>query len=109
MNAGEGPRPKSLETVFDRGRTVVLAVPVIFVAVFLIAPLVLTFSISFWQRTGFRIRPAFQLSAYHDFFTGVRLFVLERGVVVAAEVTAIGLVLAYPIAYFLCLDRKSVV
>jgi ABC-type spermidine/putrescine transport system permease subunit I len=102
MNAGEGARPKSLETVFDRGRTVVLAVPVIFVAVFLIAPLVLTFSISFWQRVGFRIRPAFQLSAYHDFFTGVRLFVLERGVVVAAEVTAIGLALAYPIAYFLC-------
>jgi ABC-type spermidine/putrescine transport system permease subunit I len=102
MNAGEGARPKSLETVFDRGRTVVLAVPVIFVAVFLIAPLVLTFSISFWQRAGFRIRPAFQLSAYHDFFTGVRLFVLERGIVVAAEVTAIGLALAYPIAYFLC-------
>jgi ABC-type spermidine/putrescine transport system permease subunit I len=102
MNAGEGARPRFLETIFDRGRIVLLTVPVIFVAVFLIAPLALTFSISFWQRVGFRIRPAFQLSAYLDFFTGVRLFVLERGVVVAAEVTAISLALAYPIAYFLC-------
>jgi ABC-type spermidine/putrescine transport system permease subunit I len=102
MNAGEGARPRFLETIFDRGRIVLLTVPVIFVAVFLIAPLALTFSISFWQRVGFRIRPAFELSAYLDFFTGVRLFVLERGVVVAAEVTAISLALAYPIAYFLC-------
>jgi ABC-type spermidine/putrescine transport system permease subunit I len=102
MNAGEGARPKFLETVFDRGRVVLLTVPVIFVAAFLIAPLALTFSISFWQRVGFRIRPAFQLSAYLDFFTGVRLFVLARGVVVAAEVTAVSLALAYPIAYFLC-------
>jgi ABC-type spermidine/putrescine transport system permease subunit I len=102
MNAGEGARSRFLETVFDRGRIVLLTVPVIFVAVFLIAPLALTFSISFWQRVGFRVRPAFQLGAYLDFFTGVRLFVLERGVVVAAEVTAVSLALAYPIAYFLC-------
>jgi ABC-type spermidine/putrescine transport system permease subunit I len=102
MNAREGARPRALEALFDRGRIVLLAVPVMFVAVFLIAPLALAFAISFWQRVGFRTRPAFQLDAYLDFLTGVRLFVLERGVVVAAEVTAISLVLAYPIAYFLC-------
>jgi ABC-type spermidine/putrescine transport system permease subunit I len=102
MNACEGARPRALEALFDRGRIVLLAVPVMFVAVFLIAPLALAFAISFWQRVGFRTRPAFQLDAYLDFLTGVRLFVLERGVVVAAEVTAISLVLAYPIAYFLC-------
>jgi ABC-type spermidine/putrescine transport system permease subunit I len=102
MNACEGARPRVIEAVFDRGRLVLLAVPVVFVAVFLIAPLALTLAISFWQRVGFRTRPAFRLDAYLDFLTGVRLFVLERGVVVAAEVTAISLVLAYPIAYFLC-------
>jgi ABC-type spermidine/putrescine transport system permease subunit I len=102
MKACEGARPGVLEAVFHRGRIVLLAVPVVFVAVFLIAPLALAFAISFWQRVGFHIRPAFQLNAYLDFLTGVRLFVLERGVVVAAEVTAVGLVLAYPIAYFLC-------
>jgi len=102
MKACEGARPRVLEAVFDRGRIVLLAVPVAFVAVFLIAPLALAFAISFWQRVGFRVRPAFQLNAYLDFLTGVRLFVLERGVVVAAEVTALSLVVAYPIAYFLC-------
>jgi len=80
-----------------------------FVAVFLIAPLGLAFAVSFWQRVGFRVRPAFQFGAYLDFFTGVRLFVLERGIVVAAEVTAVSLMLAYPIAYFLCfrVQRKA--
>ena len=102
MNTCEGARPRVLEAVFDRGRIVLLALPVMFVATFLIAPLALVFAISFWQRVGFRIRPAFRLDAYLDFLSGVRLFVLERGVVVAAEVTAISLVLAYPIAYFLC-------
>jgi len=102
MNTCEGARPRVLEAVFDRGRIVLLALPVVFVATFLIAPLALAFAISFWQRVGFRIRPAFRLDAYLDFLSGVRLFVLERGFVVAAEVTAISLVLAYPIAYFLC-------
>jgi len=91
-----------LAAVRDRGRIVLLAVPVVFVAVFLVAPLTLMFAISFWQRAGFRVRPAFQLNAYLDFLSGVRLFVLERGLVVAAEVTALSLLLAYPIAYFLC-------
>ena len=102
MNTCEGARPRVLEAVLDRGRIVLLALPVVFVATFLIAPLALAFAISFWQRVGFRIRPAFRFDAYLDFLSGVRLFVLERGVVVAAEVTAISLVLAYPIAYFLC-------
>jgi ABC-type spermidine/putrescine transport system permease subunit I len=91
-----------LAAVRDRGRIVLLAIPVVFVAVFLVAPLTLMFAISFWQRAGFRVRPAFQLNAYLDFLSGVRLFVLERGLVVAAEVTALSLLLAYPIAYFLC-------
>ncbi|MGA2127908.1 MAG: ABC transporter permease [Xanthobacteraceae bacterium] len=91
-----------LAAVRDRGRIVLLAVPVVFVVVFLVAPLTLTFAISFWQRVGFRVRPAFQLNAYLDFLSGVRLFVLARGLVVAGEVTALSLVLAYPIAYVLC-------
>jgi len=94
--------PRGLAAALDRGRIVLLAAPVLFVAVFLVVPLALTFAISFWQRVGFRVRPAFQLGAYVDFLTGVRLFVLERGLVVAAEATAVSLLLAYPIAYVLC-------
>jgi ABC-type spermidine/putrescine transport system permease subunit I len=102
MNADHGVTRDIWQTVLAWSRIVLLLVPVIFVAVFLIGPLALAFAISFWQRVGFRVRPAFQLSAYFDFLSGVRLFVLERGLVVAAEVTTLSLLLAYPIAYFLC-------
>jgi ABC-type spermidine/putrescine transport system permease subunit I len=102
MKADHGSARGVSQSVLDRARLGLLSLPVIFITVFLIAPLALVFAVSFWQRAGFRIRPAFQLGAYLDFLTGVRLFVLERGLVVAAEVTAISLLLAYPIAWFLC-------
>ena len=82
-------------------RYVLLAAPILFVAAFLLAPLGLTFALGFWERAGFRLVPAFSLVNYEAFFTGVRLTVLQKSLVLAAVVTAIGLVLAYPIAYFL--------
>jgi ABC-type spermidine/putrescine transport system permease subunit I len=83
-------------------RRALLALPILFVTVFLIVPLALAGAISFWQRVGFGVRPAFRFDAYVDFFSGVRLFVLERGLVVAAEVAVVSLLIAYPIAYALC-------
>jgi len=87
-------------------RVALLVLPAAFVTLFLIVPLALAVAISFWQRVGFRVRPAFQLNAYVDFFSGVRLFVLERGLIVAAEATAVSLLIAYPIAYLLCFKLK---
>lgn len=91
-------------------RRTLLAVPVAFVFVFLVLPLLFTFLVSFWQRVGLRMRPAFDLSAYAAFFGGVRLVVLERSLVIAAGATAISLLLAYPIAYYLAMkaSRRSV-
>ena len=91
-------------------RRALLAVPVVFVVVFLVLPLLFTFSVSFWQRVGLRMHPAFELGAYATFFGGVRLLVLERSLVIAAAATAISLLLAYPIAYFLAMkaSRRSV-
>ncbi len=83
-----------------------LGLPLGFVAAFLLAPLALTFAISFWQRVGLRIRPGFSLAAYASFFSGVRLLVLERSLFVATEATAISLLIAYPIAYFLALRAR---
>ena len=80
-----------------------LALPIGFVAAFLLAPLGLTFALSFWERAGLRVRPALTLASYQSFFEGVRLIVLERSLLVAAEATAISLLLAYPIAHFLAL------
>ncbi len=83
------------------GGRLVLALPVIFVTIFLLVPLALSVSISFWERAGLRMKPAFTLAAYLDFFGGVRVTVLERSLVAASLSTAIGVALAYPIAYYL--------
>jgi ABC-type spermidine/putrescine transport system permease subunit I len=78
-----------------------LAIPVAFVAVLLVAPLALTFAVSFWERAGPKIRPAFTFASYAEFLDGARLVVFERSLLAAAETTALGLLIAYPIAYFL--------
>lgn len=87
-------------------RVGLLSLPLAYVMAFLVVPLGLTVVVSFWERVGVRMRPAFSLVAYQDFFSGARLFVLERSVLVAAEVTVISLLLAYPIAYFLCMKVR---
>jgi ABC-type spermidine/putrescine transport system permease subunit I len=90
---------------FDSGtaRRALLAVPVAFIGLLLAVPLALTFIISFFERTGPKIRPGFTFTSYAQFFDGARLIVLERGLLVAAEATIISLLIAYPIAYFLAL------
>ncbi len=84
-----------------------LVLPIAFLIFFLVFPLLLTFAISFWRRTGFTIKPAFTLHSYIDFFSGVRLFVFERSLLVAAEATVISLLIAYPIAYFLAFRASA--
>lgn len=84
-----------------------LVLPLAFVGFFLILPLGLTFVISFWERVGLRVQPAFTLYSYIQFFSGVRLSVLERSLMVSAEATALSLLLAYPIAYFLARRFKA--
>lgn len=83
-----------------------LWLPLVYVFAFLAVPLGLTVAVSFWERVGVRMRPAFTTVAYGEFFSGARLFVLERSLVLAVEVTAISLLLAYPLAYFLCMKVR---
>jgi len=80
-----------------------LALPILFVGAFMLAPLALTFAISFWRRVGPKIEPAFTFASYTEFVEGARLVVLERSLLAAAEVTVVSLALAYPIAYFLAM------
>jgi ABC-type spermidine/putrescine transport system permease subunit I len=89
-------------------RWIFLASPIGFVTVFLLAPLGLSVAIGFWERAGLKLRPAFSLAAYADFFDGVRLQVLLRSLVVSVEATALGLLIAYPIAYFLAFKARPV-
>lgn len=82
-------------------RHALLGIPLAFVTVFLVFPLVLTVVISFWKRVGFGLKPDFSFASYASFMGGLRLEILERSLLVATEVTVIGLLVAYPIAWFL--------
>ncbi len=89
-------------------RNGLLAVPLLFVAVFLVAPLALTIVVSFWRRQGFfGVQPDFVFTSYAAFFAGPRLAILERSFTVAAEVTVLGLLIAYPIAWFLAMRASA--
>jgi ABC-type spermidine/putrescine transport system permease subunit I len=82
-------------------RKSLLALPLLFIAAFFLVPLFLTVAISFWERVGLRVVPAFTLRSYDEFLSSVRFTVLERSLVVATQVTLAGLLIAYPIAYTL--------
>ncbi len=88
-------------------RNGLLAVPLAFVAAFLVAPLLLTVAVSFWRRSGFGVQPDFVFTSYAAFFGGTRLGILERSLAVAAEVTVLGLLIAYPIAWFLAMRASA--
>lgn len=53
------------------------------------------------MRVGFKVQPAFTLKSYAEFFSGVRLLVFERSLLASVEATALSLLIAYPIAYFI--------
>lgn len=82
-------------------RRALLLAPAVFVGFFLLLPLGFTFVISFWMRVGFKVQPAFTLKSYAEFFSGVRLLVFERSLLASVEATALSLLIAYPIAYFI--------
>jgi ABC-type spermidine/putrescine transport system permease subunit I len=82
-----------------------LLLPAAFVTLFLILPVGFMVVVSFWKRALLRMEPAFSLASYADFLGGTRLAVLGRSFAVSLEATAIGLVIAYPIAYYVA--RKA--
>ncbi len=88
-------------------RALLLLLPVGFITVFLILPLAFTVAVSFWKRSLFKLTPAFLLNNYADFLTGARLKVLIRSFAVSTEATAVGLLIAYPIAYFLARKARA--
>jgi ABC-type spermidine/putrescine transport system permease subunit I len=88
-------------------RRVFLLLPLAFVTLFLALPLAFMLVVSFWKRSVISMRPAFVLANYADFFAGTRLPVLGRSFLVSIEATAIGLLIAYPIAYFLARKARA--
>lgn len=86
-------------------RQALLSLPLLFVGIFMIVPLGVTMTVSFWERAGLRFKPAFTLKSYETIIEGARLDVLIRSVAAAVEATALSLLIAYPIAYVLA--RKA--
>ncbi len=85
----------------DLGRYGLLAIPLLFMVVFLLAPVATSFVLGFWVKAGLSYQPALTLENYERFFEGIRLLVLERTLLVATVGTGISLAIAYPVAYFL--------
>lgn len=79
-------------------RIIALGVPLAAVAVLILGPIAIMSAVSFWQKTGFTMRPAFVLDSYAAFLGGVRLDVFLRSLWVAASSTVIMLLIAYPVA-----------
>ncbi|HUF80661.1 MAG TPA: hypothetical protein VMN03_05960, partial [Burkholderiales bacterium] len=75
-------------------RSMVLGVPLALVFALVVGPLIISFAVSFWQKSGFSMVPAFTLDNYADFFSSVRLQVLLRSLWVAVTGTFLMLLVA---------------
>jgi ABC-type spermidine/putrescine transport system permease subunit I len=84
-----------------------LLIPLLLATVLILCPLLVMFTISFWQRSGFTMVPALSVGSYEEFLGGVRTWVLVRTTVVALVSTGISLLLAYPLAYFLAFRARA--
>ena len=79
-----------------------LAPAVIWTAAFFVAPLVIMLLYSLWQRVGAQLVTVASLDNYAKFFSKSFLFEsLINSIEVTLAVTAISLLLAYPLAYIL--------
>ena len=64
-------------------------------------------AVSFWERVGLLVRPAFVLTSYSRLLRrACGSIVLERSLLVSLEATALSLLIAYPIAYFLAFKAR---
>ena len=66
-------------------RLVVLGLPLLAIAGLILGPLLITLAVSFFEKQGFGVRPAFTLESYRLFFTGVRLEVSRTTRVTGTE------------------------
>ncbi len=82
-------------------RLLVLGLPLLFVALFIIGPIGIMVIVSFWKKTGLTMVPDFTWHSYATFLGGVRIGVFWRSLAVAASSTVIMLLIAYPLAYII--------
>lgn len=77
-----------------------LRLPIIFMVVLFLVPLLLTYVWSVFERTQFWMEPGFTLFSYENFFTSARLDNFLNSMVHSAISVVIAFVLGFPIAVF---------
>lgn len=75
--------------------------PALYIVILGVVPLVLIIIWSFFEPTEYWIRPRLTIAAYTKFFTVGRYITFLKTLRVSITVTAIALLLGYPIAYFI--------
>jgi ABC-type spermidine/putrescine transport system permease subunit I len=81
------------------GSWLLFGLPLLALGILVIGPFLITLMVSFWEKKGLGMSPAFSLKAYALFFDGPRLRVFLESFWTAASATLLMLPLAYGIAY----------
>jgi ABC-type spermidine/putrescine transport system permease subunit I len=109
-----GPIDRLAEFFADHPRTLLsiqLAPPILFVSIFVFAPLASVFAWSFWKMEGRRLVPAFSTDAYAKFLgLGGETFWLDvfaNSLRIAVTQTAVALVIGFAIAYFIGIKMRG--
>jgi spermidine/putrescine transport system permease protein len=104
-DAGESPRPRRRRLRVDLTVPALLGLPLAWLLVFFVVPIaiVAAYSVDIYSLDS---GPhAFTLSAWHDFLHGsIYLGLFWKSVKMSLEVSAIVVLLAYPLAYYLALS-----
>ncbi|MEQ9448633.1 MAG: ABC transporter permease, partial [Rhodospirillaceae bacterium] len=82
-----------------------LAPPAVWLAAFFVLPLLAVVLLSFWRVVDYQLLADFTLRNYERLFQPLYLSVFWRTIKISIVVTAISLVIGYPVAYYLA--RKT--
>ncbi len=75
---------------------------------FMLAPIIVLFGLSFWTQSGVNFQPDFNFVNYETFFEKkIYPLILWRSIKVSAMVTLATVLLAYPAAYFIAFHVKK--
>ena len=86
----------------NRTTWLLLAPGMVWVALFLVAPLVMMLYVSFWTQTTFTIEPTMTMKSWVSFFTSETYFgALLRTIRIWLTVLAVTLLIGYPVALFI--------
>ena len=87
----------------NKGVIICTAIPILFLLLFYVFPILIMFVYSFWSIDDFgRLHPSWNLDQYNTFFTRpVYSGLLIKSIRIAVTNTLLCIIVAYPITYFI--------